>query len=240
YNQVILDLYKRIDGIVGDVREQYGDEATIFVMSDHGFCCFRRQFNLNTWLRDNGYLQPSDCRSLLDPRRGRLVDWSRTRAYAIGLNGLYVNLAGRERDGIVTPDERATLLDEISEQLLSVRDPLDNSPVIARVDKSDDAYHGPMARAAPDLIVGYHRGYRASWATTLGDITDEILSDNDSAWSADHCMATHLLPGVLFSNKPILQHEPSLVDLAPTILQEFDVTIPSTMEGEDLFAPRSA
>jgi len=239
YNQVILDLYKRIDDIAGNIWEQYGDEATIFVMSDHGFCHFHRQFNLNTWLRNNGYLRPVDCKSLLNPRRGRLVDWSMTRAYGMGLNGMYLNLAGRERDGVVGQAERAALLDEIRQKLLAVRDPLDNQPVIARVDKSDEVYTGPMASTAPDLIIGYHRGYRASWATTLGDITDELISDNDSAWSADHCMATHLLPGVVFSNKPILQDEPSLVDLAPTILQEFDVTPPSTMQGTDLFGPRA-
>jgi len=235
YHGVIVDLYRQMDQVVGDVWERYGDGATILVMSDHGFCNFRRQFNLNTWLRDNGYVQPGNCKSLLNPRRGRLVDWNTTKAYGLGLNGLYVNLVGRERDGIVGPTKREALLDEIAEKLLAVRDPENGRPVIAHVYRRDEVYCGPLASTAPDLIIGYHRGYRASWATTLGDITDEIISDNDSAWSADHCIAADQVPGVIFSNKPILRDQPSLVDMAPTVLELFGVRTPSTMEGGSLF-----
>jgi len=233
-NQIIIDLYKQLDGVVGDVVDRYGDQATILVMSDHGFCNFRRQFNVNTWLRDNGYVQPSDCTSLLDPRHGRLVDWHRTKAYGLGLNGLYLNLKGRERDGIVAPDQRDALLQELSDKLLAVRDPVDGRPVIAEVYRTDEVYSGPEASKAPDLIIGYHRGYRASWATTLGDFKDDVISDNDSAWSADHCMATSELPGVIFSNRPIMHEQPSLVDLAPTILEEFGIRPPETMVGRNL------
>jgi len=235
YHGVVVDLYKQMDQVVGDVWERYGNDATIIVMSDHGFCNFRRQFNLNTWLRDNGYIEPGNCKSLLNPRRGHLVDWHATRAYGLGLNGLYVNLSGRERDGIVDPTQRKALLDEIAEKLLAVRDPENGQPVIARVYRSDEVYSGPLASTAPDLIIGYHRGYRASWATTLGDITEEVISDNDSAWSADHCMAAEQLPGVVFSNRPILRNRPSLVDMAPTMLELFGVSTPPTMEGGSLF-----
>jgi predicted AlkP superfamily phosphohydrolase/phosphomutase len=234
-NQLLIDVYKKLDEVVGDIRKQYGDDGTIFVISDHGFCNFRRQFNINTWLRDNGYLRPGNCKSLLDPRRGPLADWMHTRAYGLGLNGVYLNLKGRERHGIIGPDERDALLNEIREKLLAVRDPLDGQPVIVNVYRSDEVYSGPFASSAPDLIIGYNRGYRASWATTLGDITDQVLSDNNSAWSADHCMDTSLLPGVLFSNKPIRRDQPSLVDLAPTILELFGVHPPSTMTGGSLF-----
>ena len=157
------DLYREMDNIVGDVIERFGDEATIVAMSDHGFCSFRRQFNLNTWLRDNGYLGPPGCRSILDPRRGEYVDWRITRAYGLGLNGLYLNLRTRERDGIVSPSDRDALLEELTEKLLALRDPLDGEPVIAKVYRSDDVYAGPRADTAPDLIIGYNRGYRASW-----------------------------------------------------------------------------
>lgn len=235
YHRVIVNLYKQMDKIVGRINRRYADEATIVVMSDHGFCNFRRQFNLNTWLRDNGYLNPPFAESLLDPRRRTLVDWSKTRAYGLGLNGLYVNLAGRERDGIVRLGEREALLNEISEKLLAVRDPANGKPVIMQVDRSDRVYSGPYASNAPDLIVGYHRGYRASWATTLGNITSEVLTDNDSAWSADHCIAADEVPGVIFSNRSIRRENPSLIDLAPTILEQFGVQVPETMTGGSLF-----
>jgi predicted AlkP superfamily phosphohydrolase/phosphomutase len=232
YNRVIEGLYRKMDRVVADVVERFGDEATILVMSDHGFCNFSRQFNVNRWLRDNGYIQPDDCRTLLDPRD---VDWGSTRAYGLGLNGLYLNLRGRERDGIVDPLERDALLDEIREKLLAVRDPLNGKPVIANAYRTDQAYHGPCAEQAPDLIVGYHRGYRASWITALDNMNQETFIDNDSAWSADHCMDPVEVPGVLFTNKPILRDRPSLVDLAPTILEEFGVQPPATMTGGNVF-----
>jgi len=232
YHQVIVDLYKRVDGIVGDIVKRYGDNALILVMSDHGFTEFRREFDLNTWLRDNGYLQPPNCRSLF---RHPIVDWTKTRAYALGLNGLYLNLQGRERDGIVEPADRDTLLDQISAKLLAMRDPETGEPVVAKVYRSDQVYTGAHVGAAPDLIIGYHRGYRVSWGTTLGDVAGTILSNNDSAWSADHCIAAEEVPGVIFSNRAITRQSPSLIDLAPTILKAFRVDVPASMAGKSLF-----
>ncbi len=239
YNGVVADLYRRIDGVIGDIVRRFGDRATILVMSDHGFANFRRQFNLNTWLRDNGYIQPPDCDNLLFSTTGHNVDWSRTRAYGLGLNGLYLNLRGREREGIVEPAERDRLLEELRTKLLAVRD-VDGEQVISQVYRADEVYRGPMAEKAPDLIVGYRRGWRCSWTAMLGEITPELLSDNDSAWSADHCMATDEVPGVIFSNRPIRRAAPSLVDVAPTILAEFGVPRPDTMTGGSLFEPADA
>ena len=236
YHQVVVDLYRQMDGVVGEIVARYGDDATILVMSDHGFGNFRRQFNVNTWLRENGYVKPDDCRSLINPARRPLVDWRRTKAYGLGLNGLYINLQGREKFGIVAEADRDALLDEISDKLLAVRDPVDGQPVIAKVYRSEDIYSGPLASTAPDLIIGYHRGYRASWSTTLGNMSKSVLSDNRSAWSADHCIAADQVPGVIFSNKPIRKLDPSLIDVAPTILESLGVVPPSSMEGRSLFS----
>ena len=235
YNDVIVELYRQMDGVVGEALTRFGSDATVFVMSDHGFCNFRRQFNLDTWLREEGYIKPANCRSLIT--RSPFADWSRTKAFGLGLNGLYVNLEGREKLGIVSPADRDALLDEISEKLLAYRDPKNGQAVIATVYRSDRIYSGPLAATAPDLIIGYNRGYRVAWASTLGDITDEIISDNESAWSADHCIAAEQVPGVIFCNKPILRQRPSLVDLAPTILESFGLEPPAEMEGESLFSP---
>lgn len=238
YMGVVEDLYRRMDTVVGDLVARYADQATIMVLSDHGFCNFRRQFNLNTWLRENGYVGPANCGSLyMDDRKyGPRVDWSQTRAYGLGLNGLYLNLKGRESEGIVDPSERDALLEEIRAKLLAVRDPENGEPAISAVYRSDEVYTGPFKERAPDLIVGYRRGWRCSWLTALGTIEPEVFSDNDSAWSADHCMATEELPGVLFASRPIRHPQPALVDLAPTILAEFSVTPPDTMSGRNVFA----
>jgi predicted AlkP superfamily phosphohydrolase/phosphomutase len=229
YFQHLQDLYVRMDTVVGDLLKRYGDTAHIMIMSDHGFSNFKRQFNLNTWLRDNSYLGPADCTSVLAKK-----DWSDTRAFGLGINSLYLNLRGRERYGIVEPGEKDRLLDELVAKLEAVRD-VDGRRVICKVHRTDKAYSGPALEYAPDLIVGYSRDFRGSWKTCLGDITDEVLLDNDSAWAADHCMDASEVPGVLFSNKPIATSDPSLVDLAPSILTEFGLKIPSTMVGRNIF-----
>ncbi|MBU0718842.1 MAG: alkaline phosphatase family protein [Planctomycetes bacterium] len=231
-NGVLEEVYCRLDQVVADVAARYGDEATLLVISDHGFANFGRQFNINRWLRDNSYIQPATCQALLDPRQ---VQWSQTRAYGLGINGIYLNLRGRERDGIVDPGERDALLEELRAKLLAVRDPLNGKPVIAAVHRTDEVYEGPCTSRAPDLIVGYARGYRTSWSTVLGDMRQEVICDNDSAWSADHCMDAGEVPGVVFSNRPIRRNGPALIDLAPTILEEFGLTPPSTMTGGSLF-----
>jgi predicted AlkP superfamily phosphohydrolase/phosphomutase len=227
----IHELYRELDSVVGRILSRYGDKATIIVMSDHGFANFRRQFNLNSWLRDNGYLYPPNSTSVLGD-----VDWSRTRAYGLGINGLYLNIKGRERDGIVEPGEqRERLLKELSTRLESLRD-VDGGRIIHKVCRADKVYSGPATAFAPDLIVGYSRDYRASWATCLGGMTKEILLDNDSAWSADHCADASQVPGVIFSNRPISAAAPALVDIAPTVLTEFGLKIPPSMEGKSILS----
>lgn len=230
YFEHIQALYQKLDGIVGDLFDRYGSRATLIVMSDHGFANFGRQFNLNSWLRDAGYLGPRESTSIL-----RDVDWSQTRAYGLGINGLYLNLKGRERDGIVEPgDEQQRLLNELRSRLESVRD-VDGQPAIRAVHRSYEIYSGAATALAPDLLVGYARGYRASWATCLGDLTPDVLLDNDAAWSADHCADAREVPGVLCCSRAFQKKDPSLVDLAPSILHEFSVKVPNTMTGRSVF-----
>ncbi len=223
-------LYQKLDAVIGDLHDRYGGRATLIVMSDHGFANFGRQFNLNSWLRDFGYLNPGDCTSILGN-----VDWSRTAAYGLGINGLYLNLKGRERDGIVEPgDEADALLTELSNRLEAVKD-FDGRPVIRGVYRASKVYAGDATALSPDLIVGYHRGYRASWATCLGDLTEDVLMDNDAAWSADHCADALEVPGVLWCNHAIRGATPSLVDLAPSILAEYGLPAPPTMTGRPIW-----
>jgi predicted AlkP superfamily phosphohydrolase/phosphomutase len=230
YHGVLEGVYTRVDAALGRCLERLPPETTVLVMSDHGFCNFRRCFSLNTWLRQEGYLTAKKD-------IGEDADWSATRAYGLGINGLYLNLQGREPQGIVEPARRDALLKELSEKLLAVRDPVDNRPVIRRVYRTDEWYHGPETAKAPDLIIGYERDYRASWETCVGKFNTSIVFNNDEAWSADHCIAHDVVPGILLCNRPIRKADPALVDLAPTILAEFGVEKPGHMTGRSLFAP---
>ncbi len=161
---------------------------------------------------------------------------SGTRAYGLGINGLYLNLKGRERDGVVEPGEaREALLEELVIRLQAVRD-YDGKQVIRRVYRADEVYTGSATALAPDLIIGYAAGYRASWATCLGDLTQDVLSDNESAWSADHCADAREVPGVLFCNEVFRGRNPALIDIAPSILATFGLPKPPQMTGQILLA----
>lgn len=237
YMGVVEDVYVRMDEALGKCMDALGDDATILVMSDHGFCNFSRGFNLNTWLKREGYLAADkgvlEAIDVNDPTHGH---WSKTRAYGMGLNGLYVNLKGRERFGIVSEAERVALLDEISEKLLAFRDPKNGRQVIKRVYRREEWYKGPEMVNAPDLIIGYDRDYRASWNTCLGDFDADVMVDNNKAWSADHCIAHDVVPGIVLSNKTIVADEPALIDVAPTVLAEFGVAKPGYMTGNSFYA----
>jgi predicted AlkP superfamily phosphohydrolase/phosphomutase len=162
------------------------------------------------------------------------ADWSRTRAYGLGINGLYLNLKGRERDGIVEPGREAEeLIAEITHRLVEGTK-WNDRPVIRNVYRSSQVYAGDATALAPDLIVGYHRGFRASWATCLGDLEEATISPNKEAWSADHCADALEVPGVMWCSRPIRGQNPALVDVAPSILAEYGLPTPPTMTGRNV------
>jgi len=223
YADVIPDLYAQADEIVGETLarlEQLGG-GTLIVMSDHGFASWRRAFSLNTWLEQNGYLKVRD-RNRRDLEFLTNVDWSATRAYALGLSGLYINLEGREASGIVPPAERDSLIAGISRGLLNVTDPVTGQPAITRVYVRDATYSDAGHNAiGPDIVVGFAKGTRSSDASAAGQIPAEMLVDNTGAWSGDHIMDHETVPGVLASNRPLRRPVTSLRQLAAAVLAEF-------------------
>jgi predicted AlkP superfamily phosphohydrolase/phosphomutase len=239
HGHVIEDYYHEMDAMLGEALKAADADTTVLVVSDHGFAPFRRSFNLNTWLVENGYLI---LRGGAQPGPGLNIfadaDWSKTRAYGLGLNGLYVNLRGREKNGIVNPGAETDALQvEIAAKLEAVRDPKDGQLVITRVDRAFAAYSGSATALAPDIIVGYNRGFRVGWDSVLGGIPANVLEDNAEPWSGDHCIDYTLVPGVVLSNRKIQAARPSLIDIAPTILADFGIARPSTMEGHNIFEP---
>ena len=236
YANVIQDVYVDMDRIVGQALEYIEPSDTLIIMSDHGFCSFRREFSLNTWLSQNGYMTLRNPNVLKSDFLSN-VDWSRTKAYAVGLNGLYINLAGREVYGIVQPGaELNSLLDEISQKLLQVRDD-DGSQVVAKMYQVQKIYKQADPKLAPDLLMGYARNYRASWSTTLGGMTATLIKDNLDRWSGDHCIAAELVPGIIVSNRKIKIDDPALTDLGPSILHLFGLDHPQEMTGRPIFEP---
>jgi len=231
FGGVIEALYRRMDDLVGRILNQIGD-GVLLVVSDHGFKSFARGVNVNSWLWRNGYLALKDGVE----RSGEWfadVDWERTRAYALGLNGLYVNQQGRERGGIVPPgEETRSLKRELQEKLQALVDPQTGRTPIARVRDRDVVYKGPYRGNAPDLIIGYAEGYRVGWDSAKGKVSAVVLEDNIKAWSGDHCIDPLLVPGVLFSNRKLDCDHPALMDVAPTVLAWFGLSLPPQMDGQ--------
>jgi predicted AlkP superfamily phosphohydrolase/phosphomutase len=221
---VVEELYRGLDAVVADTMARLRPEDLLVVMSDHGFTSWRRAFHLNSWLRDNGYLALKDPGLEEDPGLFGNVDWSRTRAYALGLNGLYVNLKGREKDGAVAPSERESLVQELSAKLLAVVDPATNAPAITKMYRREQVY--TMAGTediAPDLIVGYAKGTRGSDESALGGMPAEVLVDNTGHWSGDHCMDHEAVPGILLSSRPLKHPARTLQQLPGALLNEFGI-----------------
>jgi predicted AlkP superfamily phosphohydrolase/phosphomutase len=236
----IARFYRQIDEVLGEVLPTLDGDTTLLVLSDHGFAPYYRSFNLNTWLLNNGYIKMKDHPDADSSEPLANVDWRATRAYGLGLNGLYINLRGREREGIVSGGAEAdTLIKEIKEKLLGVRDQQTGLSVITRVDVAKEVYRGPYAQSGPDIVVGYNRGYRAGWTTILGAFPAEVLEDNLNPWSGDHCMDYTLVPGVLLSNRKIAAVAPALTDITPTILAEFGISQPKDMMGTTVFQAAS-
>jgi len=228
--------YIEIDEILGRVMQELDDDTTLMVMSDHGFAPFRRQAHLNTWLEQHGYLVLKDPAKRDSYKWLQGIDWSKTRAFAIGLNSLYLNVRGREQNGIVAADERAALAREIADKLKLWTDGPDGPQVVSQPLLREEIYHGPHVGNAPDILVGYARGYRSSWATTSGEIPDGLLIDNDAEWSGDHCMDARVVPGILLSNRPLGTGRPAdLKDLPVSILARFGIEVPSQMQGRSVY-----
>ncbi len=235
FGNVLLSVYETADKVVGKILEKLDDKTTVIIMSDHGFAPFRRAFHLNTWLKNEGYITLIDESKQAESEYFSNVDWARTRAYGLGFNGLYLNMRGREANGSVSKRERDALLAEISQKLLALRDPKNGERIVDRVYLANEIYSGKNAESAPDMIVGYNRGYRASWETTIGNFPLHLIEDNLDPWSGDHCMAAELVPGLILTNKKIKANDPKLYDMAPTILAMFGVEKNDEMVGHSIF-----
>jgi predicted AlkP superfamily phosphohydrolase/phosphomutase len=238
YENTLRDLYIQMDELVGRVMDRIDPATTLMVLSDHGFKPFRRAVELNRWLQQNGYLaEKSDAAT---PDLLQRVDWSQTRAYAVGFGGIYLNLAGREAQGIVRPDEAAPLKQEIAAKLKALHDPPHARAPVAEVYDRRTSYSGPYVGEAPDLVVGFTPGYRVAWETVTGAFGEAVISDNLRPWGGDHNMNPAQVPGMLFCNRPIDTDSPSIMDIAPTVLDLFGVPIPAYMDGRPIMTGKAA
>ena len=236
HNDAIREMYTRMDRLVGQTMERLGKDTTLIVMSDHGFTSFRRGVDLNAWLLQEGFLFLKEGAQSSNQIYLKDVDWTKTRAYAIGLAGIFVNESGRESQGIVSPGtDKQQLVKEMAGLLTGITDPESGDVAIHEAMPREQVYRGPYTEAAPDIIVGYCPGYRVSWDAAVGKTSGAVFSDNKKAWSGDHCIHPDLVPGVLFTSTQLAEGRPAkIVDIAPTTLELLGIETPAYMDGQSL------
>lgn len=220
YKDTVYHYYEQIDQVIGEVIKVLDDSTTLIVLSDHGFGPFRRSVHLNRWLLEQGYLflknEVNSNQEFLEA-----IDWSRTKAYALGFGGIYLNKVGREYYGIVDTLKEEQVKQELLNKLSGMADPETGEKIVNNVYSAKLIYNGPYVNNGPDLFVGFKRGYRASWQTALGGMSATLVEDNCKKWSGDHLFDPQEVPGVIFINRKIENECYRIVDVASVILGLF-------------------
>jgi predicted AlkP superfamily phosphohydrolase/phosphomutase len=235
YGQVMNDYYRRLDRILGETMAKVDDKTLLVVCSDHGFTSFRKAVHLNTWLAGNGFMALKKEPNAQDTQGGPLfqnVDWKSTKAYAMGLGSIYINLKDREGEGTVSREDYPKVVNDLRDRLLGFRDPATGEQVVKAAYPRAEIYKGRFVEDAPDLVVGFSDGYRMSWQSAIGGAPAQLIEENNQKWTGDHCMDPSLVPGVLFMNRKLNSESASLLDIAPTVLQYFGLS--SDMDGHSL------
>jgi predicted AlkP superfamily phosphohydrolase/phosphomutase len=236
YNELIHDMYRQMDAVVGRALEKADDNTILLVISDHGFGSFRRQVHVNRWLIENGFMYLRGSDNAEGQGLFENVDWARTRAYALGFASIYINLGGRERSGIVKPgEEYEQMCTQISASLENLADTDNGNQIVHAVYRRNRACGGvPSAGRGPDLLVGLRPGYRFSWQTALGAAPPDLIEDNTTQWCGDHIFDPSFVPGIVLSSERLSTDEPCGLDIAPTVLRCLGLTQPAFMIGKCL------
>ena len=234
--QAVYHTYRAMDAMLARTMARMDAKSVLLALSDHGFAPFVREFHLSTWLVENGYTVLADPGRAHQGRFYENVDWSQTQAFALGLNGIYINAEGREANGAVPPAQVPRIKAQIIAGLNALRDPQNGARMIRKAYASGQIYAGPFADLAPDIAVGYEGGYRISDGAALGAFPRGIVGDRTDKWSADHCLEPGVVPGVLLSNRGVTRENPAIWDLTPSILQCFGVPVPGAMDGRPVLS----
>ena len=236
YGDALLRVYQKMDHVVGQVMAAVNQDDMLIILSDHGFHSFRRGLHVNSWLVQNGFMTLRNGKSYSKKEFLEEVNWEQTQAYSLGTGQVYINLEGREGQGIVSPyGEYEDVVDRIARGLEGFRDPKTGEQVMLKTHKGHSIYHGKHLQEAPDIRLGFRDGYRTSWKTTLGGIPKELMADNTRKWSGDHAASdTQDTPGIIICNQKLAKDKPNFIDMAPTVLAHFEIPQPEKMTGEAL------
>lgn len=229
----IENYFVRKDEFIGKVLDELDNDTLLLIFSDHGFTSFERSVNLNDWLVENGFMTlKHEIPEGEDGALFKYVDWSKTKAYSLGFNSVYVNLKNREGKGVI--EDKEAVVSELIEKLESLRDPTNDMQVVNRAYRREEIYSGSMIEDAPDIVVGFNPGYRMGWQTAIGGFTGEVLGDNSKHWRGDHLFDPQFVPGVIFSNSRLNTQNPSQTDIAPTIVEVLGIKTSIAFDGQTI------
>jgi predicted AlkP superfamily phosphohydrolase/phosphomutase len=246
YGPSVEASYREMDAIVGDAMSRLAPGDLMMVLSDHGFATWRWSVNYNTWLVRNGYMalkaedgKQADLEMLFS--QGEFwpnVDWSRTKAYSMGLGEIYLNVRGREGQGIVAPGaEYEAVRSEIKAKIVTLVDPATGKRPVANAYTREEIYGSFDPGLIPDLFVTNSEGYRVGWQSSLGVVSPEMFEVNKQVWSGDHCSVDpSVVPGILFANRPLpTDRIPAMADVPATLYKALGVEPPEKLDGVPLF-----
>ncbi|MDZ4861334.1 MAG: alkaline phosphatase family protein [Candidatus Hydrogenedentes bacterium] len=240
YGRAVENTYKAMDGTVGKVMAKLAPDDLLMILSDHGFKSFRKGLNVNTWLVRNGFLNvvgqtdPATAYTTKDQSFLSGFDWTKSRAYSLGLGSIFINMKGREGQGIVSAEDADALAGEIRQKLLAFTDPETGEKLFDAI-YTKEVFTGAASADAPDLQLGYADGFQSSKATVSGSAPEALLEINDDKWSGEHGSSDVAnTPGIFFSNKKINTEKPGIIDLGVTALHYLGAAVPTDLEGKPL------
>ncbi len=233
YENAIMDYYKDLDKKIGELLSNVDKDTIVLVVSDHGAKRMKGAFCINEWLIEQGDLVVKE----MPPSQISLekvdVDWSRTRSWGWGgyYARIFLNIEGREMQGLIKPQDYEKEREVLIERLSSVRGP-NGEDWKTRIIKPQE-YFQEFNGDYPDLMIYFDDLYWRS-AGTLGHGTKYLL-ENDTGPDD----AVHAQDGIYIlydpQNKINQRKDANILDIAPTILHEMGVPVPEDMRGSPLF-----
>jgi predicted AlkP superfamily phosphohydrolase/phosphomutase len=234
YENAIKDYYKYLDNQIGIIKEMLDEDCYFIIASDHGFDRMDGRFNLNDWLIKEGYLTLLEKPSQPQKLNFSNVDWSKTKAYAIGayFGRIFFNKISKDpKNGIVSDNQIKELQNEIIEKLKPLTNDK-NEPMENYFFKPQDIYNGPYVKESPDLYI-YFDNLR--WGVNNDVSNIGFYSQRTTSGSDD---AGHSPKGTFILNHKNIKNKKldtiNIIDILPTIFNAMQIQVPPQLKGKNL------
>ena len=254
----IMKLYVRLDDLLGRLMDRLDERTFIVLISDHGFTSLRKAIYVNNWLEKEGLLTvkasqtpvrkvmksinitflkklvPLSWVKRAKKHTNATIDWSKTKAFATtpDVHGIFINVKGREPNGIVEPGaEYDALCDELIAKLTELKDPADQEPLVERVYRNKELFSGDFSENGPDLVIVTKNENFA--------VSDNLFEKQMVKSLENTAQGDHEKPGVIAFyganiNKGVMLEKCDVMDVTPTVLHGMGLPALDEMDGSAL------